>query len=72
MAPEPDRDAASAEGQSIIELLLLHYNERRRGYIPCIAYTAEGFLCRAPATILDKQRHGMVCAEHAPTDQPTW
>jgi hypothetical protein len=66
MASEPDRIPASLEGQGIIELLLIS-NERQRGYIPCIAYTADGFLCRAPAAILDQQRHGMVCTNRAST-----
>lgn len=31
----------------------------------CIAYR-DGSICRAPATVLDTQRGGMVCALHAP------
>jgi hypothetical protein len=30
----------------------------------CIAYQADGTLCRAPASILDRQRGGMVCNAH--------
>jgi hypothetical protein len=30
----------------------------------CIAYQADGTLCRAPASILDRQRGGMVCDAH--------
>jgi hypothetical protein len=32
----------------------------------CIASREEGALCRAPATILDHQRGGMVCLQHVP------
>jgi hypothetical protein len=32
----------------------------------CIAYTEAGTICRRPATVLDTQRGGMVCEEHAP------
>ena len=31
----------------------------------CLAYTDDGRLCRAPASILDPQRGGPVCLEHA-------
>ena len=31
----------------------------------CIAYTETGTICRRPATVLDTQRGGMVCEEHA-------
>ena len=31
----------------------------------CIVYLADGQLCGKPATILDKQRGGLVCVEHA-------
>jgi hypothetical protein len=31
----------------------------------CIVYQDDGRLCRAPATILDHQRGGMVCVDHA-------
>jgi hypothetical protein len=34
----------------------------------CIAYREDGTLCRAPATILDHQRGGMVCLQHVPDD----
>jgi hypothetical protein len=33
---------------------------------PCIAYTAAGTICGRPASVLDKQRGGMVCQVHAP------
>jgi hypothetical protein len=33
---------------------------------PCIAYREDGRVCRAPATQLDGQRGGLVCAAHAP------
>lgn len=32
----------------------------------CIAYREDGCLCRRTATIFDRQRGGMVCAQHAP------
>jgi hypothetical protein len=32
----------------------------------CIAYTADGWICGAPATLVDHQRNGLVCAAHAP------
>jgi hypothetical protein len=32
----------------------------------CIAHHADGRLCRAPASILDPQRGGLVCREHVP------
>ena len=35
---------------------------------PCIAYEDDGTLCRAPASILDHQRGGMVCLQHVPAD----
>jgi hypothetical protein len=34
----------------------------------CIAYQDDGTLCRAPASILDHQRGGMVCLQHVPAD----
>jgi hypothetical protein len=51
-----------------IELLRLWWEESRRDYIPCWAYTADGYTCRAPATVVDRQRGYMVCAAHAPED----
>jgi len=33
---------------------------------PCIAYTEAGNICGRPATVLDKQRGGMVCGVHTP------
>jgi hypothetical protein len=33
---------------------------------PCIAYTADGWICRHPARIVDRQRGGLVYADHAP------
>jgi hypothetical protein len=35
---------------------------------PWIAYQADGRLCRAPASVLDHQRGGMVCLQHVPED----
>jgi len=35
-------------------------------YGRCIAYTGEGKICGKPACIVDQQRGGMVCDEHAP------
>jgi hypothetical protein len=34
----------------------------------CIADQDDGTLCRAPASILDHQRGGMVCLQHVPAD----
>ena len=34
----------------------------------CIAYREDGTLCRAPASILDHQRGGMVCLQHVPNE----
>ena len=34
----------------------------------CIAYQDDGTICRAPATILDHQRGGMVCLQHVPDE----
>jgi hypothetical protein len=36
------------------------------GTTVCIAYREDGLLCRAPATILDPQRGGLVCVQHVP------
>jgi hypothetical protein len=36
-----------------------------KGKFLCIA-TDHGTMCRAPASILDEQRGGMVCQRHAP------
>lgn len=36
----------------------------------CIAYREDGRLCGAPATVLDLQRGGMVCAAHSPAPEP--
>ena len=33
-----------------------------------IAYQDDGTICRAPATILDYQRGGMVCLQHVPDE----
>jgi hypothetical protein len=35
---------------------------------PCIAYQEDGSLCRAPASILDWQRGGLVCRDHVPLE----
>ena len=35
----------------------------------CIAYLDSGHICNATATILDLQRGGMVCLEHAPKNE---
>ena len=35
----------------------------------CIAYTDDGTICRLPATVLDQERGGMVCDDHAPVVQ---
>jgi hypothetical protein len=32
----------------------------------CIAYNDQGKICGRPATVIDLQRGGMVCFEHAP------
>jgi hypothetical protein len=32
----------------------------------CIAYREDGRVCREPVRIVDRQRHGLVCAAHAP------
>ena len=32
----------------------------------CVAYTDAGHICGRPASVLDKQRGGMVCHVHAP------
>ena len=32
----------------------------------CIAYREDGRICGRPATVIDQQRGGMVCQEHAP------
>ena len=48
-----------------IELLLAWWEESRRGHISCIAYREDGDICGQPATVLDRQRHGMVCTAHA-------
>jgi hypothetical protein len=34
----------------------------------CIAYRDDGTRCRAPATILDWQRGGLVCRDHVPLE----
>ena len=34
--------------------------------VKCIAYKDDGTICGKPATVLDPQRGGMVCKEHAP------
>jgi hypothetical protein len=36
--------------------------------LTCIAYQDDGSLCRAPATLLDHQRGGMVCLQHVPDE----
>lgn len=38
--------------------------------VKCIAYRDDGAICKAPATVLDTQRGGMVCRAHAPA--PDW
>ena len=62
-----------------VELLLAWLAERRHVAIPCIASLEDGTICRAPATRIDHQRRGMVCALHAPevplaspAPAPTW
>ena len=40
---------------------------RDRGTFPkCIAYVENGRTCQMPATYVDVQRGGVVCAAHAP------
>lgn len=33
-------------------------------HLHCMGYQEDGTICRAPATIVDRQRSGMVCEEH--------
>ena len=35
----------------------------------CIAYKEDGTICDAPACVIDEQRGGMVCVDHAPAIQ---
>jgi len=35
----------------------------------CIVYKEDGTLCGAPACVIDQQRGGMVCVDHAPAIQ---
>jgi hypothetical protein len=56
-------------GEVCIALMREELEARHRGFIPCIAYTEDGTICRRPATLLDRQRLGMVCAAHDPEHQ---
>jgi hypothetical protein len=53
-------------GEVFLALMGEELATRHRGVMPCIAYTEEGTICRQPATILDRQRQGMVCTAHDP------
>jgi hypothetical protein len=35
---------------------------------PCLAYPDDGTLCRAPASLLDHRRGGLVCLRRVPDD----
>jgi hypothetical protein len=54
--------------QGAIGNLLARAEESRMSGSTCIAYRDDGTLCRAPASILDHQRGGMVCLQHVPAD----
>jgi hypothetical protein len=42
-------------------------DESRRGSVcRCVAYQADGQMCGRRAVVMDMQRGGMVCQEHAP------
>jgi hypothetical protein len=52
--------------ETLVDALLAQWEARRLLTGWCIAYTADGWICRQPATIVDRQRGGLVCAAHAP------
>ena len=52
--------------ETLVDALLAQIEARRLMTGWCIAYRADGQVCRAPAHIVDRQRGGPVCAVHAP------
>jgi hypothetical protein len=52
--------------ETLVDALWAQRETRRIMTGWCIAYTADGWICRQPATMVDRQRGGLVCAAHAP------
>lgn len=52
--------------ETLVDALLAQLEARRLITGWCLVYREDGRVCREPATILDRQRHGLVCAAHAP------
>jgi hypothetical protein len=52
--------------ETLVDALLAQWEARRLMTGWCIAYREDGLVCREPARIVDRQRHGLVCAAHAP------
>jgi hypothetical protein len=60
--------AQGAGSRGPIGNLLAQAEESRMSASTCLAYWDDGTLCRAPASILDHQRGGMVCLQHVPDE----
>jgi hypothetical protein len=52
--------------ETLVDALLAQLEARRLMTGWCIAYREDGRVCCEPATIVDHQRKGLVCADHAP------
>ena len=52
--------------ETLVDTLLAQWEARRLMTGWGIASREDGRVCRAPATIVDRQRGGLVCAAHAP------
>jgi hypothetical protein len=64
----PTRSGAGRWQKGPIGNLLTQDEREAMSPLTCIAYQEDGSLCRAPATILDHQRGGMVCLQHVPDE----
>jgi hypothetical protein len=60
--------AQGAGSREPIGNLLAQAEDEHMSASTCLAYREDGTLCRAPASILDHQRGGMVCLQHVPDE----
>jgi hypothetical protein len=52
--------------ETLVDAMLAQLEARRLMTGWCIAYRADGRVCREPARLVDRQRGGLVCAAHVP------
>jgi hypothetical protein len=64
----PTRSGTGRWQHGTIGNLLAQAEDEPMSASTCLAYREDGTLCRAPATILDHQRGGIVCLQYVPPD----